>query len=283
MNKWKYREETFFKIIMWFIFVLISFIMISIVGSVMIKGISAINWSMVSQSAIGGFYLGKEGGILHAITGSLFLAGSASLLAAFFSIPIVLYLNIYSAENSRFASITRFMIDVLSGIPSIVCGMFFFVIMMYFSIGASLLGGIIAITILVTPVMCRSLDEISRQVPGDLIITSYSLGATKLETGLKVFLRQIYPGIFTSFLLAFGRGIGDAAAVLFTAGFTDNMPSSLFKPAATLPLTIFFQLEIPIEEVRQRAYASAFILTVIILAISIISRLMSKNYKKYLS
>jgi phosphate transport system permease protein len=120
------------------------------------------------------------------------------------------------------------------------------------------------------------------QVPKDLLLTSYSLGTTKLETGLKIFLRQIFPGIITSFLLAFGRGIGDAAAVLFTAGFTDNMPSSLFKPVATLPLTIFFQLEIPIEEVRQRAYASAFILTVIILIISIISRLISKKYKKYL-
>jgi phosphate transport system permease protein len=119
-------------------------------------------------------------------------------------------------------------------------------------------------------------------VPKELQDASYSLGATKLETALKVVVRQSLPGILTAILLAFGRGIGDAASVLFTAGFSDRIPTSLSQPAATLPLAIFFQLGTPFPEVQERAYASAAILTMIILLISIISRVLIKRYTKHL-
>jgi len=87
-------------------------------------------------------------------------------------------------------------------------------------------------------------------------------------------VRQALPGILTAVLIAFGRGIGDAASVIFTAGFSDYIPYSLLRPAATLPLAIFFQLGTPFPEVQERAYASALILTIIILIISIVSRLL---------
>ncbi|MDD5382953.1 MAG: phosphate ABC transporter permease, partial [Candidatus Margulisbacteria bacterium] len=82
--------------------------------------------------------------------------------------------------------------------------------------------------------------------------------------------------------IAFGRGIGDAAAVLFTASFTDSLPYSLFKPVATLPLAIFFQLGTPFPEVQQRGYASAFILTLIILTVSVLARILSARYSKHI-
>ena len=88
------------------------------------------------------------------------------------------------------------------------------------------------------------------------------------------------PGMATAILLATGRGIGDAATVLFTAGYTDNIPTSLSQPAATLPLSIFFQLGSPVEEVQNRAYASAIILTVIILLLSLSARYFSSKYSK---
>ncbi|MDD5439298.1 MAG: ABC transporter permease subunit, partial [Candidatus Omnitrophica bacterium] len=109
---------------------------------------------------------------------------------------------------------------------------------------------------------------------------SYALDATRLETAVRVVLRQTMPGIVTAVLLAFGRGIGDAASLLFTAGFTDSLPSSLLQPAATLPLAIFFQFGTPMPEVQGRAYASALILTVLILAISIVSRLLTKRFTR---
>jgi phosphate transport system permease protein len=85
----------------------------------------------------------------------------------------------------------------------------------------------------------------------------------------------------TAILIAFGRGIGDAASVLFTAGFTDRLPTSLFQPAATLPLAIFFQLGTPFPEVQARAYASAVLLTAVILLVSLLARGLIKKYTKH--
>jgi phosphate transport system permease protein len=96
-----------------------------------------------------------------------------------------------------------------------------------------------------------------------------------------VMLRQAAPGVFTAILLAFGRAIGDAACPLFTAGYTDSIPTSLDQPAATLPLAIFFQLSSPIEEVQGRAYAAALILTVMILIINILIRFANRLLGKY--
>lgn len=281
MMQRKYIEEAVFKVIMWGAFMLVLAVLALIIGSVAWKGLSAMSLDMLTKTANGGFYLGKDGGILHAILGSFMIAGGAGVIALLFSVPVVVYLNVYLPHGSPFASATRFFLDVMSGLPSIVCGTFCFTLMMYFGIRASLLGGIIAIAIIITPVMCRGLDEIARQVPKELIDATLALGSTRFEVGFRVFTRQIFSGTVSSFLLAFGRGIGDAAAVLFTAGFTDNIPDSLFKPAATLPLAIFFQLEMPIEEVRQRAYASALVLMVIILCISILSRLLASRYRKF--
>jgi phosphate transport system permease protein len=137
---------------------------------------------------------------------------------------------------------------------------------------ASLLGGIIALTLLELPIMVRGMDEAIAMVPPTLKETSFALGATKYETAFKVLVRQTAPGLLTAVLLAFGRGIGDAASVLFTAGYTDRLPNSLFRPVASLPLAVFFQLGTPYPAVQDRAYASALVLTLIILALSIITR-----------
>lgn len=153
--------------------------------------------------------------------------------------------------------------------------------MLFFGLRASLLGGIIAVSLLLLPIMSRAMDEVIRMVPEELSDASYALGATRLETAFKVVARQALPGIITAVLIAFGRGIGDAASVIFTAGFTDYIPYSLLRPAATLPLAIFYQLGAPFPEVQQRAYASAFILTGIILTISITSRLLTMRYTKH--
>ncbi len=98
---------------------------------------------------------------------------------------------------------------------------------------------------------------------------------------MRVVTRQMLPGILTAVLLAFGRGIGDAASVLFTAGYTDRIPTSLMRPAASLPLAVFFQLGTPFPAVQKRAYASALILTVIVLAISLGSRWVASRMSRY--
>jgi phosphate transport system permease protein len=245
------------------------------------KGLPALNLDMLIKTPKGGYYLGKEGGILNAILGSIVLGIGATFLAFLISLPLVFYLNLYLKKNSRFALLVRFLLDVLWGIPSIVYGAFGFTIMIFLGLRASLLAGIITVALLVLPIMSRSIDEVLKMIPQELKEASYALGATKLETALKVVFKQALPGILTSVLIAFGRGIGDAASVLFTTGFTDSLPYSLFRPVATLPLAIFFQLGTPFPEVQERGYASAVVLTALILFISILSRILTKKFTKH--
>ncbi len=120
----------------------------------------------------------------------------------------------------------------------------------------------IALALLELPIIVRGMDETLALVPAGLRESSFSLGATRLETAMGVLLRQAAGGLLTAVLLAFGRGIGDAASVLFTAGYTDRLPDSLFGPAASLPLAVFFQLGTPFPAVQQRAYASGLVLTI---------------------
>ena len=161
--------------------------------------------------------------------------------------PIVLYLNLYARKTSAFATFTRFSLDVLWGIPSIVYGAFGFIVMMSLGLRASLLAGHHHGRAPRAPDHGPGHGRGRPARPAARCLdASDSLGATRLETALKVVVRQALPGIMTAVLIAFGRGIGDAASVLFTAGFTDSVPTSLLRPAATLPLAIFFQLGTPI-------------------------------------
>ena len=275
-------EEKVFRGLMAVSTLIILSTLLLILATVAVKGLPAMNLAMITQTPKGGYYLGKEGGVLNAIVGSLYLAGGATLLAISISLVVVLYLNVYAKKDSHLAAFTRFSFDVLWGIPSIVYGAFGFTIMIFFGLRTSLLAGIIAVSLLILPIMSRAMDEVIRMVPEELFDASYALGATRLETAFKVIARQALPGILTAVLVAFGRGIGDAASVIFTAGFTDSIPYSLFRPAATLPLAIFFQLGTPIPEVQDRAYASALILTVIILIISVVSRILTKKFTKHI-
>ena len=267
----RHIEEGIVKSLMILSFLLLAGSLGFILITILIKGLPALNWDMLTKTPQGGFYLGKEGGILNAIIGSLYLAGGATLLAILISLPLALYLGTY-VRRARWADFVRLSMDILWGIPSIVYGAFGFTIMLALGMRASLLAGILVLTLLEFPIMTRAIEEVVRMVPHDLEQASYALGSTRLETALRVVTRQMLPGIATAILLAFGRGIGDAASVLFTAGFTDRIPTSLFQPVASLPLAVFFQLSTPFPEVQQRAYASALILTAIVLIISFGSR-----------
>jgi len=273
-------EELFIKTLMILATIVVVGSFFLIVGTIFSKGVPYMSWDMISKIPGGGFYIGKEGGVLNAIIGSLYIAGGATVLGLIVSIPIAVFINLYLAKRNFITNLLRLSFDVLFGIPSIVYGAFGFLIMVYFGLRASLLGGIIAVTLLVIPILVRTLDEVIRTVPGELRDAALSLGATRWEAA-KVVLKQIRPGIFTAILLSFGRGIGDVASVLFTAGFSDNIPTSLHEPAATLPLAIFFQLSSPVPEVQGRAYASALILTIVVLIITVLSEILIKKFSKH--
>jgi phosphate transport system permease protein len=263
-------EEQFFVALMRLSLLSAAIILLLILFVIFWRGIGALTWEIISQPPQAGYYLGGGGGILNAILGSIYLATGATLLATLLAVPLVLYLNGYLAHG-RGADFVRLVLDVLWGVPSIVYGAFAFAIMIFIGLRASLLAGIIALAFVVLPILARTFDEVVALVPAQLAETTYSLGATRWEY-VRMLVRQTLPGLITAVLLAFGRGIGDAASVLFTAGYTDRLPESLFRPVASLPLAIFFQLGTPFPAVQARAYAAALVLTVMILVISLLAQ-----------
>ncbi len=272
-------EEKFFRVLSAITTLLIVYVLAHILFTIITKGFSSLSWEIISQEPKGGFYLGKGGGIFNAIAGSFYLAICASVLAFIVSLPVALFINIYLIRFRRMLVGIRFFLDVLWGIPSIVYGAFAFTLMMYLGWRNSLGAGILTVAAMIAPIMIRAMDEVLKTIPIGLQEASYALGSTKTETAYKIFFRQALPGFATAVLLAFGRGIGDAASVMFTAGYTDHTPTSFSDPTATLPLAIFFQLGSPIQEVQNRAFAAAIILTIIVLFISITARLLYRNKK----
>ncbi|MBM4426441.1 MAG: phosphate ABC transporter permease PstA [Chloroflexi bacterium] len=276
----RHLVEFLMKTIMRIALVIVAGALGLILWTIITRGLPSLSWSMVTQIPKGGYYMGKEGGILNAIIGSAYLASGGTLLAILLSLPIALYLKAYLGD-SKWGDYVRLALDVLWGIPSIVYGAFGFALMIMLGMRASLLAGIIALALVTLPIMTRAMDEVIRRMPVDLEHAALALGSTKFEVAIQVVTRQMLPGIITGILLAFGRGIGDAASVLFTAGYTDRIPTSLMNPTASLPLAVFFQLGSPYPEVRERGYAAALILTIIVLIVSLGSRLLASRLNKY--
>ncbi len=280
MNRRKIIEQNIFRTLCGIASYSLIFMLGFIILIIFYKGVGSLSLEMVTKPPSGGYYFGGDGGILNAIIGSLYIAIGATLIAIIFGMPAALYINVHLVKRKKLQNAIRYFLDALWGIPSIVYGAFGFTLMLAMGLGASLLAGIITVALLITPIMIRTFDEVLSAIPMGLHEASLALGSTNTQTAFRVMLKQGFSGFITAVLLAFGRGIGDAASVLFTAGYTDLIPRNLDEPAATLPLAIFFQLSSPIPEVQERAYAAATILTIIILIISLTARTFSRKFTR---
>ena len=278
MRNSKFIEEKVVKALMWVAVSLVVLVVASIICTIFVKGFGSLSWDMVTKVPGRNWNTADDGGFINAIWGSIIVVAPATLIAMVVSIPVVFYMNLYRRRSNWLSYVARLAYDVLYGIPSIVYGAFAFMIMVMVGMRASVLGGIIVSTLLIIPMFIRNGDEISKSVPDDMIDAAYSLGATKWET-LKVVVRQVLPGMATATLLAVGKAIGDAAAVMFTAGFSDSMATSLSSPTATLPLAIFNWVTMP-DPFPGRAYAAALVLTVIVLMLSLGGRWITNHFTK---
>lgn len=278
MKNSKFIEEKVVKALMWVSVSLVILVVTSIICTIFVKGFGSLSLDMVTKVPGRNWNTTDDGGFINAIWGSIIVVAPATLIAMVVSIPVVFYMNLYRRRSNWLSYVARLAYDVLYGIPSIVYGAFAFMIMVMVGMRASVLGGIIVSTLLIIPMFIRNGDEISKSVPDDMIDAAYSLGATKWET-LKVVVRQVLPGMATATLLAVGKAIGDAAAVMFTAGFSDSMATSLSSPTATLPLAIFNWVTMP-DPFPGRAYAAALVLTVIVLILSLGGRWITNHFTK---
>ncbi|HEX8041933.1 MAG TPA: ABC transporter permease subunit, partial [Chryseosolibacter sp.] len=220
----KRREEHIAKAILLAFTVLVVLMLFSILAGIFVKGLPAMSMDLLTQVPKGGYYFGKDGGILNAITGTVYLGAGASIIALIISVPTALFIHTYLFAHPPRRKRIRFWLDVLWGVPPIVYGAFGFNLMVLMGWHTSLLAAIVTVALLISPVMIRSMDESLQLVSNELFESAISLGFFEGEIGYKFLLRQTLSGVATAFLLALGKGIGDTAAVLFTAGYTDYIP-----------------------------------------------------------
>ncbi len=227
--------------------------------------------------------LGEGGGAAHAIWGTLIITGLATLI----SVPVGLLAAIYLVEygnKSRLGAAIRFFVDVMTGIPSIVAGLFAYTLFS-FLLGPGTktgLSGAIALTILMIPTVVRSTEEMLKLVPNELREASYALAVPKWRTILRVVIPTSAAGIITGVVLAIARIIGETAPLLVTAGITSSLNvDPLHNPMATLPVFVYYQYVtpgIPPEPYHARAWAGALTLILIVMLLNLLGRLIAWKF-----
>ena len=252
-------------------------ILIVIVLIIFIKGISDLNLEFI-------FYypedMGRHGGIFPAIVGTLFLVALSIVFATPLGLGTAILLTEYTKESSL-TKIIRFGVESLSGIPSIIYGLFGFIFFVnILGMGWSLLAGALTMTIMILPTIIRTSEEAIKAVPKNLRMVSYSLGATRWETTTKVVLPSAAPGILTGIMLSVGRSVGETAAVIFTMGSSLRLPTSLMDSGRTMAVHFYIMAREGIS--MEKAYATALVLVMSILTVNIAAYyFMSKVMKKY--
>ncbi|TBN57669.1 phosphate ABC transporter permease PstA [Glaciihabitans arcticus] len=255
--------------------------LVSLLYTVVINGLPRFDIQFFSESMRN--VVGEGGGGLHAITGTLLITGMATLI----SVPIGLLTAIYLVEYGRgaLARAITFFVDVMTGIPSIVAGLFAFAFFSLVLDNPAIrfgFGGAVALSLLMIPVVVRSSEEMLKLVPNELREASYALGVPKWLTILKIVIPTSIAGITTGVTLAISRVIGETAPLLIIAGFTASMNYDLFKnQMMSLPVFLYTQFQNPgvvVAPYIERSWAAALTLILIVMALNLIARLIAKIF-----
>jgi phosphate transport system permease protein len=240
------------------------------------EGASSLNFAFFTQmpKPVGE----AGGGMANAIAGTLIMIG----LAALFAVPIGCVCGIHLSEfpRNRFTSMVRFAADVLNGVPSIVIGIFAYGLVVLPVKRFSAIAGGVALGILMLPIVVRTTEELLRLVPAGLREGALALGATRSRAVFTVIVPAALPGILTGVLLALARVAGETAPLLFTALNNRYWSTSLVQPIASLTVQVFTYGISPYEEWHRQAWAGAFLLVMIILALSIAARLAVRRLER---
>jgi phosphate transport system permease protein len=254
--------------------------LISLLTEVVIRGGSTLTWQFLTTDMTGVFGDSLDGGVSHAILGTLQITGLATLISA----PIGLLAAIYLVEygHGRLARTLTFFVDVMTGIPSIVAGLFA-VALFAILIGPAYRSGVmgaIALSVLMIPVVVRSCEEMLKLVPNELREASYALGVPKYLTITKVVLRTSLAGIVTSIVLAIARVIGETAPLLLTVGIVTSTNASMLEGrVATLPVFAYSQYSQDALGVgADRAWGAALVLILIIMILNLVARFISSRF-----
>ena len=253
--------------------VIVLAILVIILGYIIINGLPALSWEFLTQPPKD---LGRAGGIYPAIVGTLYLVAGAILIALPLGVGAAIYLVEYTREG-RVTRLIRTGVDLLNGTPSIVFGLFGFAfIVLYLTVGVSLLAGQITLALMILPTVIRTTEESLKNIPQSLREGSFALGATQWQTISRVVIPPAVPGIVTGAILCIGRAAGETAPIMFTAVVFSSrfLPTSEFQPVMALPYHLFI-LATNVPGASTNQYGTALVLLILVVgmyAIAIVIR-----------
>jgi phosphate transport system permease protein len=236
-------------------------ILVFIVGFVLEKGLPVLGLSFLFSNPED---MGRAGGIFPTLIGTLVLPLLAILIATPLGLGTSVYLAEYTREN-RITKVIRFGTDCLAGIPSIIFGLFGFIFFVTtLGMGWSILSGGLTLAFMILPTIIRTSEEAIKAVPKSYRDVSFSLGATRWQTVRRVILPNALPGILTGIMLGIGRSIGETAAVIFTAGSSLRLPSSIFDSTRTMAVHFYILAREGISSENAYGTAAALIIAVLL-------------------
>jgi phosphate transport system permease protein len=270
-------EQKIVRAALWlFTFITVA-ILVFIVVFILRKGLPAVTWEFLSKNPAD---MGRSGGIFSTIVGTIALTLMALVIATPLGVGTAIYLTEYTFEG-RLTRIIRFGAECLAGIPSIIFGLFGFILFVTkLKFGWSILSGGLTLAFMILPTIIRTSEEAIRAVPGSFRQVSYSLGSTKWQTVGRVVLPSALPGIATGIILSIGRSIGETAAVIFTAGSALRLPNSIFSSSRTMSVHFYILAREGIS--MSKAYGTAAVLVIAILLINLVTYyLMERFIRRY--
>jgi len=243
------------------------------------KGLKAWSWSFFTTDPTGNTFFKNSsiGGIKSALLGTIEMVALASAISIPIGVAVAIWLVEYG-KNSWFANTVRFFVDVLTGVPTILFGLFVYIVLIV-GTGSSYAGykGSIALSLLMLPIVIRSAEVILMLVPGGLRESALALGAPRWRVIFSVVLPTALPGMVTGVLLAVARAAGETAPLLFTAAATNKTNFNLGQFMNSLPVQIYKDVTSPTSAVVNRAWGAALTLVVLILLLNLVARLISRR------
>jgi phosphate transport system permease protein len=241
------------------------------------QGLGALSWDFFSTDPTGRF-LGPPGGVKSAIVGTILIVGLASVIAIPIGIGVALYLVEYG-KKGVFAQLVRYFVDVMTGVPSIVFGLFIYIVLVLTGIGGNFTAwkGSVALALLMLPVVTRSSEVVLLLVPNSLREAALALGAPRWRVVFRIVLPTALPGLITGSMLAVARGAGETAPLLFTAFAVNATSWNLSGQMNSLPIQIFNDVRQPQANIVERAWGAALTLVAMVLILTLIARLVQRR------
>jgi phosphate transport system permease protein len=242
------------------------------------RGISAISWHFISTDPTGNF-LGDPGGIKSAFLGTIEMVAFATLIAVPLGVGVALYLTEYG-KDSLFARVVRYFVDVMTGVPSIVFGLFIYIVLILSGVGGSGYAGwkgSIALALLMLPIITRASEVVLLLVPDSLREAALALGAPRWRVVFRVVLPTAVSGLITGILLAVARAAGETAPLLFTAAVVNGSTLNLGDKMNSLPVQIFTDVGQAQDRLVARAWGAALTLVLLVLVLTLIARLVARR------